>query len=56
MELARLDEAEECFLKALRLRRAKGIPSLIKSTEQALSLLKNLRMVKEWEGMAIKEI
>lgn len=47
MELARLDEAEECFLKALRLRSVKGIPSLIESTEQAIRLVKDLQIIKE---------
>lgn len=46
MELGRLNEAEECFLKALKLRISKGNPSLIDSTEQALRLVKDLQLLK----------
>lgn len=47
MELERLKEAEECFLKALRLRRTKGIRSLIDSTEQAIHLVNDLQVAGE---------
>ncbi|MCM3390743.1 hypothetical protein M3649_21950 [Ureibacillus chungkukjangi] len=43
MELAILNEAEECFLEALALRKTKGNFSLIDSTQQALNLLKELK-------------
>ncbi|MFC2947566.1 tetratricopeptide repeat protein [Virgibacillus sediminis] len=39
MELSRLDEAEECFLEALRIRKQKGNPELISSTQAAIDLL-----------------
>ncbi|MFC2950012.1 hypothetical protein [Virgibacillus sediminis] len=39
MELSRLDEAEECFLDALRIRKQKGNPELISSTQKAIDLL-----------------
>jgi tetratricopeptide (TPR) repeat protein len=40
LELARWEEAEECFLAALKLRQEKGDLELIQSTKQALDLLK----------------
>ena len=43
MELARLTEAEECFQKALALRKLKGNESLIDSTEQAIGLLREMQ-------------
>lgn len=43
MELAILNEAQECFLEALALRKTKGNFSLIDSTQQALNLLKELK-------------
>ncbi|MEK3763333.1 hypothetical protein [Solibacillus sp. FSL K6-4121] len=43
MELALLNEAEECFLEALVLRKTKGNSSLTDSTQQALNLLKELK-------------
>ncbi|GAB3060024.1 hypothetical protein [Virgibacillus ainsalahensis] len=46
MELARLNEAEEYFLKALKLRKSKGNASLIDSTEQAIRLVKDLQLKK----------
>ncbi|MFC2949994.1 hypothetical protein [Virgibacillus sediminis] len=39
MELSRLDEADECFLDALRVRKQKGNPELINSTQKAIDLL-----------------
>lgn len=46
MELGRLNEAKECFLKALMLRKSKGNTSLIESTEQAIRLVKDLQLIK----------
>lgn len=46
MELARLKEAEECFLEAYQLREIKEDFSLIDSTKQALSLLIELQQQK----------
>lgn len=43
MELAKLDEAEECFQKALTLRKQKGNHSLIDSTEQAIVLVREMQ-------------
>ncbi|MUV39098.1 hypothetical protein JNUCC1_02970 [Lentibacillus sp. JNUCC-1] len=43
LELARLDDAEECFVKALELRKEKREVSLIDSTEQALRLVKDMQ-------------
>jgi len=43
MELAMLKEAEECFQKALKLRKAKGNHSLIDSTEQAIALVREMQ-------------
>lgn len=43
MELAMLNEAEECFQKALILRKSKGNRSLIDSTEQAIELVKEMQ-------------
>jgi len=38
IDAGRMDQAAECFREALRLREAKGDPSLIKSTRDALAL------------------
>ncbi|WP_440895793.1 tetratricopeptide repeat protein [Amphibacillus sp. Q70] len=43
MELAMLDEAEQCFQKALELRKAKKSHSLINSTEQAIELVRAMQ-------------
>jgi tetratricopeptide (TPR) repeat protein len=43
MELTRLDEAEECFLEALRLRKQKEDVELINSTQKAINLLCSYR-------------
>jgi len=43
MELGRLDEAEKNFIEAYKLRELKGDTSLIKSTKQALCLVKRLK-------------
>lgn len=43
MELAMLNEAEECFQKALTLRKSKRIRSLIYSTEQAIELVREMK-------------
>lgn len=43
IEMNRWDEAEQCFLKALTMRQAKGIPSLIESTQQALAFVDKQR-------------
>src|SRR5699024_12286139 len=40
MELARLNDAEACFVKALALRNAKGDAALMDSTEQAIDLVR----------------
>jgi tetratricopeptide (TPR) repeat protein len=40
MELLRLDEAERCFLEALRIRQQRGDEKLISSTQKAIELLK----------------
>jgi len=44
MELARLKDAEKCFAKALELRNAKGDSTLIDSTQQAIDLLREIRV------------
>lgn len=46
MKLARQNEAEECFLEALKLRKIKEDFSLIDSTQKALNLLNEL----EWKA------
>ncbi|MGE6516014.1 hypothetical protein FJQ98_13190 [Lysinibacillus agricola] len=46
MKLARQNEAEECFLEALKLRKTKEDFSLIDSTQKALNLLNEL----EWKA------
>ncbi|WOV85619.1 tetratricopeptide repeat protein [Sporosarcina jeotgali] len=43
MELANLNEAEECFQKALILRKSKENRSLIDSTEQAIGLVREMQ-------------
>lgn len=43
MELAMLNDAEECFKKALALRESKGNCSLIDSTEQAIGLVREMQ-------------
>ncbi|MDS9470728.1 tetratricopeptide repeat protein [Sporosarcina pasteurii] len=43
MELAMLNEAEECFQQALKLRKLKGNRSLIDSTEQAIELVREMQ-------------
>ncbi|WP_150284395.1 hypothetical protein [Rummeliibacillus sp. TYF-LIM-RU47] len=43
LELTRLDEAEACFIEAMKLRVKKGKPALIQSTQDALNLLKRIR-------------
>lgn len=43
MELANLNEAEDCFQKALTLRKQKGDHSLIDSTEQAIVLVREMQ-------------
>lgn len=45
MELAMLNEAEECFVKALELRESKGELSLIDSTLQAIGLVKEMQLL-----------
>lgn len=42
IELTRLKEADECFQKALVLRKLKGNGTLIESTEQAIELLREM--------------
>jgi len=42
MELERLNEAEECFMKSFEIRRKKGNDALMHSTQQAINLLKKL--------------
>ena len=43
MELGELEEAETCFVQSLKLREHKAEPSLIKSTELALNLIRTLK-------------
>lgn len=43
MELAMLDEAGRCLQKALEIRKSKGDPSLIDSTEQAINLVQEMK-------------
>lgn len=43
MELGELEEAEICFVQSLELRKQKAEPSLIKSTEMALTLIRTLK-------------
>lgn len=45
MELAMLNEAEECFVKALELRKSKGELSLIDSTLQAIGLVTEMQLL-----------
>lgn len=46
MEMLLLDDAEECLLEALRLRKRKGDVELINSTQKAIDLLSTIRRVK----------
>lgn len=43
MEMALLNEAEECFQKAIALRKRKGDLSLVDSTEQAIRLIGDMK-------------
>lgn len=43
MELGQLEEAENCFIKALKLRELKAEPALIESTKLALNLIGTLK-------------
>ncbi len=43
MELEKFSEAEDCFQRALGIRKKKGNQSLIDSTQQAIDLVKELR-------------
>lgn len=43
LELARLKDAENCFVKAIELRNRKGETDLIDSTQQAIDLVKEIR-------------
>lgn len=45
MEMGRLDEAEVCFIEALKLREFKGDTTLIGSTREALKLVKRLKIL-----------
>lgn len=42
MELSRLDEAEECFLEAIKIRKQKGDNDLISSTQKAIDYVRAL--------------
>lgn len=43
MELGQLEEAENCFIKTLKIRKIKGDSNLIESTQLALSLVRTLK-------------